>query len=400
MDDARVTLLRLLLVCVSDTMYTPVSAMERRWIAYFVSRRNPLLLPFFCSLLNTVCAYEPVDSYLPYGHMLFKDAREPLVLLCAQMLCVMLDYEQPGGSPRSPMEPTPPGQPAPDAAASVAVGSTALAYGGNTVRYYVSRIHRPDDFQFILLGLSRLLNNPLQSTYLPHSIRRVNCAQELQVLLWWLCHSNGAFLHYLVRSPLALDIIVPIVHNMVTLRRASGASNPNAAVGDGAAAEPSAGTGEEGAVLVGAILLLVLSGDRNFCVRLNKHFSQSLSWDLVPFVGNHADMLLLAFYKIVVDCRSRLTHIYETLLMTLVNVAPFIKSLGATASERLLHLFETFSSPHYLLAAPQNHRYVAHLVEFCSRIIEFQFDGSAPGGRLHVTRVGTDACADAAFVVH
>ena len=38
---------------------------------------------------------------------------------------------------------------------------------------YLSRIHREDDFLFILLGIKRLLMNPLIQTYLPGSQRKV-----------------------------------------------------------------------------------------------------------------------------------------------------------------------------------------------------------------------------------
>ena len=38
---------------------------------------------------------------------------------------------------------------------------------------YLSRIHREEDFQFMLSGITRLLMNPLVQTYLPGSQRKV-----------------------------------------------------------------------------------------------------------------------------------------------------------------------------------------------------------------------------------
>ena len=38
---------------------------------------------------------------------------------------------------------------------------------------YLSRIHREEDFQFMLSGITRLLMNPLVQTYLPGSQKRV-----------------------------------------------------------------------------------------------------------------------------------------------------------------------------------------------------------------------------------
>ncbi len=45
---------------------------------------------------------------------------------------------------------------------------------------YLSRIHREEDFDFVLRGVTRLLMNPLAQTYLPHSQRKVQ--------LRLLCH--------------------------------------------------------------------------------------------------------------------------------------------------------------------------------------------------------------------
>lgn len=50
-------------------------------------------LPLFTSLLNTVCAYDPVGYGIPYNHLLFSDYREPLVEEAAQVLIVTLDHD-------------------------------------------------------------------------------------------------------------------------------------------------------------------------------------------------------------------------------------------------------------------------------------------------------------------
>ncbi|KAB7502245.1 Protein HID1 [Armadillidium nasatum] len=55
---------------------------------------------------------------------------------------------------------------------------------------YLSRIHREEDFAFVLKGFTKLLTNPLQQTYLPHSAKKVNFHQELFVFLWKFCDYN------------------------------------------------------------------------------------------------------------------------------------------------------------------------------------------------------------------
>jgi len=66
------------------------------WIAYFTSTENRHALPIFTSLLNIVCAYDPVGYGLPYNHLMFADSREPLVEVALQVLCVSLDNEPAG----------------------------------------------------------------------------------------------------------------------------------------------------------------------------------------------------------------------------------------------------------------------------------------------------------------
>lgn len=50
-------------------------------------------LPLFTSLLNIVCAYDPVGYGFPYNHLLFSDYREPLVEVAAQVLIATLEYD-------------------------------------------------------------------------------------------------------------------------------------------------------------------------------------------------------------------------------------------------------------------------------------------------------------------
>lgn len=55
---------------------------------------------------------------------------------------------------------------------------------------YLSRVHRDEDFSFILSGFTRLLMNPLRQTYLPHSTKKVQFHQELLIFFWKICEFN------------------------------------------------------------------------------------------------------------------------------------------------------------------------------------------------------------------
>lgn len=61
-------------------------------------------LPLFTSLLNVVCAYDPVGYGIPYNHLLFSDYREQLVEQAVQILIVTLEHD--GGVPHRPASPS------------------------------------------------------------------------------------------------------------------------------------------------------------------------------------------------------------------------------------------------------------------------------------------------------
>ena len=73
---------------------------------------------------------------------------------------------------------------------------------------YLSRIHREEDFAFILKGVTRLLMNPLAHTYLPYSQRKIQFHQELLIFFWKFCEHNKKFLFYVLKSSDVLDILV------------------------------------------------------------------------------------------------------------------------------------------------------------------------------------------------
>lgn len=90
----------------------------------------------------------------------------------------------------------------------------ANSLGDNLFINYLSRIHRDEDFQFCLKGITRLLNNPLVQSYLPNSTKRLHCHQELLVFFWKICDYNKKFLYYVLKSSDVLDVLVPILYHL------------------------------------------------------------------------------------------------------------------------------------------------------------------------------------------
>jgi len=89
-DSNRAEVLRCLLVCFSEGVYSPPERYQpsiNRYLAVLTSPDQPLAPTIFYSLLNTVCSYDPV-GYLPYTYALFTDYRETLVDMAVQVMLV------------------------------------------------------------------------------------------------------------------------------------------------------------------------------------------------------------------------------------------------------------------------------------------------------------------------
>ncbi|XP_063124850.1 protein HID1 isoform X3 [Rattus norvegicus] len=312
----------------------------------YIHDMNRHALPLFTSLLNTVCAYDPVGYGIPYNHLLFSDYREPLVEEAAQVLIVTLDHDSATST-----------SPTVDGTTTGTVMDDADPPGPeNLFVNYLSRIHREEDFQFILKGIARLLSNPLLQTYLPNSTKKIQFHQELLVLFWKLCDFNKKFLFFVLKSSDVLDILVPILYFLNDAR---------------------ADQSRVGLMHIGVFILLLLSGERNFGVRLNKPYSVRVPMDIPVFTGTHADLLIVVFHKIITSGHQRLQPLFDCLLTIVVNVSPYLKSLSMVTANKLLHLLEAFSTTWFLFSASQNHHLVFFLLEVFNNIIQYQFDGNS-----------------------
>ncbi|XP_044035486.1 protein HID1b isoform X2 [Siniperca chuatsi] len=360
-DLNRTELLKLLLTCFSEAMYLPPSS-ERKthnpWVSFFCSTENRHALPLFTSLLNVVCAYDPVGYGIPYNHLLFSDYREQLVEQAIQILIVTLEHEA-GSAASAALQ-------ALDSSASPSAEEEQEPAGpDNLFVNYLSRIHREEDLGFILKGLARLLNNPLVQTYLPRSTKKIQFHQELLILFWKFCDFNKVFsakgleatkfLFFVLKSSDVLDMLVPILFHLNDAR---------------------ADQSRVGLMHIGVFILLLLSGERNFGVRLNKPYTLRVPMDIPVFTGTHADLLIVIFHKIVTSGHQRLQPLFDCLLTIIVNISPYLKSLSMVTANKLLHLLEAFSTPWFLFSFPQNHHLVFFLLEVFNNIIQYQFDGN------------------------
>ncbi|KAG9288895.1 hypothetical protein G9A89_019517 [Geosiphon pyriformis] len=402
--------LRLLLVLLSKSMYMPGATFmskESKFLKFLVLKTEKnVVLALLCSLLNTAVKYNPAGWGVPYNYVVFTDPREILVTLCLQVLLVLLDYRAPScrintgsdsntiqshrrlssidpntsetegirqsavrNSSSSPIITSAPLTPTrtrtqdeTPSVTSVSAASTNKGYlppsVDNAFRYYTSKIHRSQDFQFLMDGIYRILSNPMQAnnTYLPGSSKPIRCHPEMLMLCWKLLEINKRFRTYLLETDRVLDVLILLLYY---------------------ALENKLDPAQSGLVRMCAFMLQTISSERNFGVKLNKafegHGSLPSNVRIPAFHGTYADFMIISIYALIATTRGTLHALYPALVLTITNVSPFLKNLSVVSSTKLVQLFVSFSTPGFLLSEEGNHRLVGFILEAFNNIVQYQF---------------------------
>ncbi|GAX18367.1 hypothetical protein FisN_23Hu261 [Fistulifera solaris] len=346
-DANRVEVLRLLLACSCDPLYSPAdeyNPLASRWLGVATAADAPNAICLFYSLLNTILNYDPRAMPVTAG---FSEGNHvKLVELSTQVLCVLLDCGLPGTA-----------EPVSDQNGKEVVEFDVASKGGfNIFRTLMARIDTGRELTFIYNGFARLLRNVYEAEATYISSRRLECFQELLVLFWKFSEENPLFVkHALLRCNIN-DILVPICFLMYRSRR-----------------DPS----QIGLVHICTFILLKFSGERSFGVALNKQFTKKLPTDLPLFRGCHTDLLVITLHKLVVNGAYKLVPLYSCFLTIIANVSPYWKSMSLVAAVKLVNLFELFSSPKFLYSGEFAYRHLALLLEVFNNIIQYQYHGNA-----------------------
>ncbi|KAH7071311.1 high-temperature-induced dauer-formation protein-domain-containing protein [Paraphoma chrysanthemicola] len=335
-ESNRTEILRLLLTFASKSMYMSAGALPVtgvKAITYIATCPDKqVVLSVLCSLLNTTLKYNPATWRVPYDHVVFKDQRQILVTYCLQLLLVLILYPipEPGTGP------------APK----------------NFFRHFLGRLHRPQDFQFLVDGMTRILNQPLQAntSYLPGSQKSLTWAPEMIMLFWEALQCNKRFRSFIIDTDRAHDFVVLVLYYAIDQRN-----------------DPT----KQGLVRMCVFVLQTLSVEPNFGKSLNKTFEgqESLppSIRIPNFHGTYADYVITSIYTLLTTGKGRLDAVYPALLAILNNIAAYVQNLGRATSSKLLQLFASMSSPSFLFANENNHTLLQSLLEVLNAVIEHQY---------------------------
>lgn len=146
---------------------------------------------------------------------------------------------------------------------------------------------KAEDFKLCFKGISTILNNRIDAlnTYLPSSQKMVECHEEMLVILWKLLEESKDFRIYACKVEDVTQILIPLLFFIYTSRQEQGklkymihwlysAKFP--------------------LIQISSFILLLLSGQREFGVSLNKPFDQKIpKLDLPIFEGNFAELLII-----------------------------------------------------------------------------------------------------------
>lgn len=339
MENNRSEVLRLLLTLSSKSLYMPahtVSINGAKALTYITTCPDKqIVLSLLCSQLNTALRYNPSAWRVPYDHVLYQDPKQVHVSYCLQFLLVLLLYPIPETGLDSPPK--------------------------NFFRHFLGRLHRPQDFEFLVDGMLRTLNQPLQtsSSYLPGSQKAVKWAPEMLMLFWEALQCNKRFRSYIIDSERGTEFAVLVLFYALEYRN------------DAA---------RQGVVRMCVFILQTLSTEPSFGKSLNRAFlgQESLPLDVrIPdFSGTYADYLMMSIHTLMTTSKGKVDAIYPALLATINNLAPYLQHLNEKSSIRLIQLFTSMSAPSFLLANETNYTFLQSLLEAINAIIEHQYSNN------------------------
>ncbi|KAJ7172707.1 high-temperature-induced dauer-formation protein-domain-containing protein [Mycena filopes] len=348
-DNNKTEVLRLLLVLLSRQIYISPSALFSKPSLYslHVVQKTPRrdALTVLCSLLNTAMnsplatptSLVGMTGKLPYNHLVFKgeDPRSNLVGICLQVLCALLDFQS--GSARdkhSTNDEANPGAP------------TAKT---NAFRYFLMKLHRTQDFAFVLGGIVGILEQQMatMNNLLPGAKKSVPYINETVIFFWKMIELNKKFRGYLLDSEKSMDLVAYLLCYALEIK-----DKPH----------------QHGLCRALSYIVQTLSAEPSFGARLTRPVKAQLptKWN-AP--GTAADFFINAVYAIVATTSGALNSLYPALVIALSNSAPYFKNLTVTASARLIQLFTSFSNPLFLLADEGHPRLLFFMLEIFNAVI-------------------------------
>jgi len=133
-----------------------------------------------------------------------------------------------------------------------------------------------------------------------------------------------------------------------------------------------------GTIRVCLLILRALSEHRQFALALRLPYipHPSIVLPIPSFTGNHCDLLLLTFHKILMNNNTEMEPLYRHMMVILCNVTPFINSISKVSSMKLLTLVEFFSGLKFVLKSAVRMDTLLCLLVVIDNLIMYQYQGN------------------------
>lgn len=300
-----------------------------------------------------VMKFNPASWVIPYTHVGFNDPRQLLTTYSMHLLLILI---------------TSPIREADVAHFKSRIAKLPNEEPINTYQFYISKLHRANDFQFVLDGISRVLSQPVHGSFnfFPGSPKQLRLQPEMLMILLQLLQHNRRMKNFLIDTSRVLDFLILLLYYALEYRN-----------------DPA----QVGLVRLCAFILQPLSADAKFCQLLNtkfeNHSSLPGSMRVPAFHGTYADYLIISIYTLIATTRGTLTTIYPALFLSLSNMGPHLKYTSVAASTKLMQLLSAVASPSFVLANESNHVLLHYCLEALSSVLERHLKGeqraSEPG---------------------
>ncbi|KIY51124.1 hypothetical protein FISHEDRAFT_38523 [Fistulina hepatica ATCC 64428] len=348
----RTEVLRLLLVLLSRQIYVAPSVLftcPSLYTVYFVQKTpRRIVLTLLCSLLNTVMnsaseTHNGIATKLP---TVFKgdDVRVGLITICLQVLDVLLDFQSGTARDRVCGNTASDGQPGEQT--SVPAPST------NAFRYALMKLHRTQDFEFVLNGIIGILEQQMAAmgvnNLLPGTKKDVPYITETIIFFWKMLELNKKFRAHLLESAKCMSMVAYLLCYALEIK-----DRPE----------------QHGLCRALSYIVQTLSAEPAFGLHLTSPLTASVStkWQVQ---GTAGDFLICSIYAIVATTNGTLNALFPALVIALSNFAPYFRNLSIQASSRLVQLFTAFANPTFLLSDEGHPRLLFFMLEAFNGVIQ------------------------------
>ncbi|GAM84062.1 hypothetical protein ANO11243_020530 [Dothideomycetidae sp. 11243] len=221
----------------------------------------------------------------------------------------------------------------------------------NEFRLQFSYLHKPKHFQFLADGIFKILRRPLEASanMLSMAQRSVGWTPEMIILQWEALFTNRKYMHYVIDSGRALDLMVLLIFYAKEAHM-------------------------EGIGRVCIFCLQTLSAHANFGELLNRpfeaHDTLPMSIQVKNFHGRYADYFIMSMLSLVESNSVEASFWLVSLTTIIRNVADNVVGLARATSSKLLQTFSRLAKPSVLLANESNIVPLSILLEAINSLIE------------------------------